>query len=120
MYERIHHVALVVRELEKVRSFYEAVLGFPISPNRPAFDFDGIWYDIGNTELHLIVPKEGIAEDAKTGHFAIRVTNMSGMLERLDRFGISYRSDPDSITGWHQVFVTDPEGNLIELNALTE
>lgn len=118
MYERIHHVALVVRDLKKVRPFYEDVLGFPISPNRPAFDFDGIWYDLGDTELHLIVPREEKEHGSKDGHFAIRVRDMPRMLERLERFGIHYRSDPDSITGWHQVFIHDPEGNLIELNAL--
>ena len=52
----------------------------------------------------------------KDGHFAVRVTNMKKLLERLDHYHWKYDSYPDSITGWHQVFVTDPEGHRIEFN----
>jgi len=122
MYEGLHHVALIIRDLEKAKQFYGEVLGFVVSQDRPDFDFDGIWYHIGTTELHLVVPRgnkagaEQAAISPKEGHFAIRVTNMKELLERFDRYNWKYESYPDSITGWHQVFIADPEGHRIEFN----
>ncbi|MEX1030105.1 MAG: VOC family protein [Paenibacillaceae bacterium] len=56
MYKELQHVALVVQDLEKERHFYEEILGFQVSKDRPDFDFDGIWYHMGSSELHLVVP----------------------------------------------------------------
>ncbi len=116
MYAGLHHVALIVHDLEKARQFYEEILGFKVSDDRPAFDFDGQWYHIGSTELHLVVPREPRPMLKKDGHFAVRVTNMKQLLARLDEHNWQYESYPDSITGWHQVFITDPEGHRIEFN----
>jgi glyoxylase I family protein len=116
MYKGLHHVALVVQDLDKERYFYEEVLGFQVSKDRPDFDFDGIWYHMGSSELHLVVPKVPKAMGQKDGHFAVRVTNMKKLLERLEQFNWKYDSYPDSITGWHQLFVSDPEGHRIEFN----
>jgi glyoxylase I family protein len=117
MYEGLHHVALIVHDLDKAKQFYGEILGFLESQDRPNFDFDGIWYHIGSTELHLVVPRVPKALGQKDGHFAIRVTNMNEVLERLEQYNWKYDSYPESITGWHQVFVIDPEGHRIEFNA---
>ncbi|WP_261130681.1 VOC family protein [Bacillus sp. Marseille-Q3570] len=122
MYKGIHHVSLEVKKLKKARSFYEKVIGFQVSPDRPDFDFDGIWYQIGDTQLHLIV-NEKLDEknkpplDSRVRHFAIRVESIEDILQRLEKAGYSYLNKPTSKTGWHQVFVQDPDGNVIEFNA---
>ena len=43
----------MVRDLEASVRFYEQVLELPRVP-RPAFDFPGAWFALGNQELHLI------------------------------------------------------------------
>lgn len=119
MYEYIHHVALLVRDIERAKHFYGVQLGFAKASDRPAFDFEGAWYDIGPTQIHLIVPKAGHeAELPRTGHFAVRVTDIDALLARLLEQGVAFENYPDSITPWHQVFVTDPDGNRIEFNAV--
>ncbi|MBY6035109.1 VOC family protein [Fictibacillus nanhaiensis] len=123
MYKGIHHVSLLVTDLEKSSDFYEGILGFKQNKKRPQFDFPGVWYDIGNTQLHLIVHPKGKARrnttdiDSRDGHFAVRVEDMKELLKTLDHHGITYVNKPVNKTDWHQVFISDPDGNLIEFNA---
>jgi hypothetical protein len=38
-------------------------------------------------------------------------------MEHLRAHGIECRALPDNPTPWAQIYVTDPDGNVIELNA---
>lgn len=122
MYAGIHHVSLLVTDLKESLYFYEGILGFKQNKKRPQFDFPGVWYDIGDTQLHLIVHAEGKARrntkeiDSRDGHFAVRVTDMDKLLKTLDAHNVPYVNKPTNKTEWHQVFVSDPDGNLIEFN----
>jgi glyoxylase I family protein len=121
--EGIHHISVVVTDLEQSKQFYSEVLGLKESADRPAFDFPGAWYEAGAMQIHLIVhepslTRRGTSEiNTRDGHFALRVRDMEEVLAQLERCGIVYKNKPDSITGWHQVFITDPDGNIIEFNA---
>ncbi|MDR7074106.1 VOC family protein [Fictibacillus barbaricus] len=123
MYEGIHHVSVLVTNLKESLYFYEGILGFKQNKKRPQFDFPGVWYDIGNTQLHLIQYPEGKARrnttqiDSRDGHFAVRVKDMGKLLQILDHHKIPYLNKEINKTEWHQVYVSDPDGNLIEFNA---
>lgn len=121
--EGIHHTAVVVRDLARARAFYGGILGLKESGDRPDFGFPGAWYELGDMQIHLIVHESSLtvrgtaAIDTRDGHFALRVRSMNEVLQRLEQYGVPYRNKPDSITGWHQVFIADPDGNIIEFNA---
>jgi catechol 2,3-dioxygenase-like lactoylglutathione lyase family enzyme len=57
--------------------------------------------------------------DAKDGHLAIRVASYHQALDHLRRHGIEVLARPENLTPWPQIYVTDPDGNVIELNAET-
>ena len=121
-YTGIHHVSLNVTDLARAKAFYEGVLGLAVI-DRPPFDFAGEWYGIGEAgQLHLIVKKE--RHDAagtiatRDGHFAMRVADWTAALEWLRQCGVEHKANPDSVTGFGQIFLRDPDGNLIELNAI--
>ncbi|KHE67370.1 VOC family protein [Halobacillus sp. BBL2006] len=122
MYEGIHHVSLQVTDLERSKKFYGEVLGFQESNARPEFGFPGAWYQIGETQLHLIVHKEGSTLrgtteiDSRDGHFAIRVKDMESFIDRLETQEIQMLNKPHNKTEWHQVYISDPDGNIIEFN----
>jgi glyoxylase I family protein len=121
--EAIHHTAVIVTDLERAKRFYGGVLGLREMP-RPDFGFGGAWYRVGEgQELHLIVYPEALAVrgtttiDGRDGHFALRVRSYTGALEHLRAHGVAVREQPANPTPWAQIYVTDPDGNVIELNA---
>lgn len=119
----LHHVSVAVTDLERAKHFYSEVLGLE-EMERPPFDFAGAWYRLGERQLHLIVQPNGKALrgtteiNSRDGHFAVRVQSYQGALRRLDELGVHYVAKPTNKTPWPQIFVTDPDGNIIELNAL--
>ncbi len=124
-YEGIHHVSLNVTDLAKAEAFYEEVLGLR-RIERPPFDFAGTWYGVGDAgqQLHLIVKRAmpaGTSEIVtRDGHFAMRVADWAATLEWLRQCGIEHKVNAASITGFAQIFLHDPDRNLIELNAVIE
>ena len=117
----LHHVSIVVTDLERAKGFYTGVLGLR-ELERPAFDFPGAWYELGDRQLHLIVHTNsrtlrGTTEiDSRDGHFALRVTDYDATLAHLKAHGIEVRERPVNVTPWSQLYVTDPDGNVVELN----
>jgi glyoxylase I family protein len=119
--ESFHHISLSVTDLERAKRFYGDALGLR-EIARPAFDFPGAWYDLGNAQLHLIVhdaPRSlrGTTNvDSRDGHFALRVSGYAAAVERLRAHGVSFLEKPRNATPWAQIHLTDPDGNGIELN----
>jgi catechol 2,3-dioxygenase-like lactoylglutathione lyase family enzyme len=118
----IHHFSLCVSDLARARHFYGDVLGLRELP-RPPFHFEGAWYEVGDRQLHLIVRPDattmrGITTiDPGDGHVALRVASYRDAVAHLHAHGVACREFPTNVTPWPQVFVADPDGNQIELNA---
>lgn len=118
----LHHAAIIVTDLEIAKSFYRDVLQLQ-EITRPPFNFPGAWYGVGDDQIHLIVYKEALATrgtrtiDTRDAHLALRVASFSETVAHLEEMGVECVARPDSITGWGQIYVSDPDGNVIELNA---
>jgi len=112
---------LIVTDLDRAKNFYGKVLNLNEIP-RPAFDFPGAWYKVGNQQLHLIVhpqaqvlrTKGGI--DTRDGHFALRVKDYMKTVDWLRSHGVEVVLKPNSTAGFAQVYCCDPDGNVIEFN----
>ncbi len=113
-----HHVSLISSDLQKSRRFYEQVLGFEPSIHRPNMPFDGVWYDIGHQQIHLLAvpnpdPVTGRAEHGGMDrHIALHVRDLARVRAALDAEGIGYTL---SRSGRPALFCRDPEGNTFEL-----
>ena len=55
---KLHHVAVVVRDVERSLGFYRDFLGLSSKP-RPAFQVGGAWLDAGRLEVHLVAHPGG-------------------------------------------------------------
>jgi glyoxylase I family protein len=119
--ETLHHVSISVVDLERARRFYQVILGLR-EIDRPPFDFPGAWYAVGDRQLHLIVHpgtrtlRKTTSIDARGSHFALRAQNYPEAVRHLQQHGVDCRARPENLTGWPQLYVTDPDGNVIELN----
>ncbi len=121
-YRMLHHVSLAVTDLDRAKAFYKDVLGLE-EIDRPPFDFPGAWFKIGDEgqQLHLIVHKgETLRKggmDTRDGHFAVRVHSFDETVKWLEKCGVEFVSNRNSTAGFPQIFVLDPDRNIIELNA---
>jgi glyoxylase I family protein len=118
----IHHAAIGVTDLARARQFYADVLGLE-EIARPAFDFDGAWFRAGPQQIHLIVtpaaeaaPRRGTLE-TRGHHLALRVRSYRDTLDHLRALGVPTVDRPRNKTPWPQIYITDPDGNVIELSA---
>ena len=115
---RLHHVSLTVSDLSRARAFYEGILCLSPNPDRPPKTFDGIWYDVGVQQIHLIVvnpetsPTIPHAYGGMDRHIALIVDNLAEIRLSLDEAGVSYMP---SRSGRPVLFCRDPDGNAFEL-----
>ena len=129
--ESLHHVSLPVTDLERSKQFYEKIIGLkPIE--RPPFDFPGAWYQVGESQqLHLIVHSQSTFRsdkdmDTRDIHLAIRVKSYFETREFLHSKGYSPDAgdelmktveSPHARAGFPQIYLLDPDRNVIELNS---
>ena len=121
LFKQIQHVSITVTDVEKARDFYTRTLGFQEVP-RPAFDFPGIWYSLGgDLQLHIILNDELVKPaveretiTARYGHFALWTEDADATAARITELGLPCRDVVSGPTGLRQVFVKDPDGNMVE------
>ncbi len=115
------HTGLIVTNLARSRAFYEGVLGLTPNPNRPDFGFEGVWYDIGQNQVHLMVvpnPYADVVHPEHGGrdiHIAFSVDDVEPVRAELDKAGIPYTM---SKSGRAALFCRDPDGNAFEFSAV--
>lgn len=114
---KIHHVTLVVQNLEEACAFYEAEFGLEALP---AFklDFPAQFYRINDEQqLHLT---EWEDQPSFRGHVCFQVDDFNRVFHRMKQQGRidtspwgKVRKLPD---GAMQMFIRDPFDNLIEIS----
>ena len=113
----LDHFNIRTRKLAETVRFYEEILGLTKGA-RPDFAFPGAWlYSEGKPVGHLVdisptsEPHSGVVH-----HIAFASRDFSGMKQRLESKGFAFRArEVPGGTLW-QIFVSDPNGVMIELN----
>jgi len=108
----VHHVSIMVPDVEAALRFYTDVLGLERRTDRPDLPMGGAWLDAGAQQLHLV---EGEAPPGFGQHFALLVDDLDAAVGELRVRGVEV-SDPRPIGRSLQSFLSDPSGNLIELH----
>lgn len=122
-FSAVSHVSVTVTDLEKAKAFYGGVLGLAAIP-RPAFGFPGVWYALEGERLSLHVtvkdamplrPVDPHRFDTRDPHFALAVPDADETYARLQASGLPFHDFEGTPTGLRQLFVRDPDGNMVEL-----
>ncbi|MBE2316095.1 VOC family protein [Solirubrobacter sp. CPCC 204708] len=126
---RIDHGGLLVSDVRRAVRFYVDALGLPEVPRPSTFDTPGAWLQVGEQQLHLIGETEpGRAKQMTPDydhaevvigygtHLALEVDDLDAALARAAAAGVR---PPGEVfargDGVKRVFLTDPDGHVIEL-----
>jgi catechol 2,3-dioxygenase-like lactoylglutathione lyase family enzyme len=124
----LDHVNIQTLAVADTARFFTDVLELAARPPFPGADTAQVtWmFDADDRPIiHITLPGMTFAEDADrplrpdTGalhHVAFECADHAAMLARLDRMGIAYRRRDIAPIGLQQIFVTEPNGVLLELN----
>ena len=111
------HAAILISNLEKSEHFYTNVLG--LSKLDRILKFPGIWYQVGNFQIHLILAAKIIpdaVDSDKLGrnrHLAFSVADLERAKQKLIAHNCPIQM---SASGRSALFTQDPDGNIIELS----
>jgi glyoxylase I family protein len=132
---KLHHLNLVSTNVPAMDTFYREVLDMHAEPSmaRQRIKDQGYPGDVsfvtdGTTQFHLaerdmqIGFRTGqIVNPVQKGHIAFRTDDIAAFKKRLDEKGIKYSDYGGwAMSGWHQIFFYDPDGNVIEVHQAPE
>ena len=116
----LDHYNVSTRKLGDTVRFYEDILGLVNGP-RPPFDFPGAWlYSEGHPVLHLndisLTDKVQPPTSGVIDHVAFGSRGFEAMRQHLTKKGVQHRINQVPNSRRWQIFLTDPNNVLIELN----
>lgn len=125
------HAGIVANDVDRLAAFYEDVIGLESiatpkaqSPRMMPFR----WLGLGEHELHIVQRDPDIARDLGLSinpslqtHFALLVDDLAALKGRLTESETEWIEwGGVGIRGLNQIFVRDPDGNVVEFEQLDE
>jgi catechol 2,3-dioxygenase-like lactoylglutathione lyase family enzyme len=116
----LDHYNVSTRKLGDTIRFYEEVLGLTNGP-RPPFNFPGAWlYSAGHPVLHLndisSTDRQQPADSGVIDHVAFGSRGFEAIKQHLTGKGVPFRVNQVPNSRRWQIFLTDPNNVMIELN----
>lgn len=114
-----HHVALVTRDLSRLRDFYTETLGLPLVGEFAGHDI--VFLGLGETAIELIQQDDAEGRQGETGwgHLALQASDVDEAHAALTARGIAFHvapmDFPPEAPAIRIAFFRDPDGNEIEL-----
>jgi catechol 2,3-dioxygenase-like lactoylglutathione lyase family enzyme len=114
----LNHVSVVAHDLAESTRFYVEVLGLEEIPT-PNFGYPVQWLAVGGQQLHLFERPE---EPPASAHLAFEVDDFVAVYDRARKLGVLDRTTMGYAVaqlpgGEGQMYLRDPSGNLVELDA---
>lgn len=121
----VHHIAIIVSDIEKAREFYIKKLGFEAIRENYRKERDDWKLDLRvdeHTELEIFAEKNPLKrvnrpEACGLRHLAFRVESVEETVKELDEIGIECEPiRTDTYTGEKMTFFFDPDGLPLEIH----
>ena len=127
----LHHINLSTRDVKKLETFYKDILfldtqsdDLPTLEKKKGYSGDVSFVGDGKVQMHLA--QKDLSVNFKTGHFinpvekghiAYRTDDIEAFKKHLKENNIEFTDWGDiGVSGWHQIFFYDPDGNIIEVH----
>lgn len=109
---KLDHVSVLITDMERSRRFYGDLLGLtPIHKPR-TFNFEVLWFDLGDHHLHCLLKEK--PDTTSPRHFALRVSDVATARRYFKELGMAVQETTE-IPGAERFFIHDPDGNRIEI-----
>ena len=127
----LHHINLSTRDVKELERFYKDILfldtqteDLPTLEKKKGYSGDVSFVGDGKVQMHLA--QKDLSVNFKTGHFinpvekghiAYRTDDIEAFKNHLKENNIEFTDWGDiGVSGWHQIFFYDPDGNIIEVH----
>ena len=127
----LHHINLSTQDVKKLETFYKDILfldtqsdDLPTLEKKKGYSGDVSFVGDGKVQMHLA--QKDLTVNFKTGHFinpvekghiAYRTDDIEAFKKHLKENNIEFTDWGDiGVSGWHQIFFYDPDGNIIEVH----
>ena len=127
----LHHINLSTQDVKKLEAFYKDILfldtqsdDLPTLEKKKGYSGDVSFVGDGKVQMHLA--QKDLSVNFKTGHFinpvekghiAYRTDDIEAFKKHLKENNIEFTDWGDiGVSGWHQIFFYDPDGNIIEVH----
>jgi catechol 2,3-dioxygenase-like lactoylglutathione lyase family enzyme len=109
---QVDHCSVIITDVERSRRFYRDLLGLKEINKPRTFDFVVLWFQLGDTQVHLLLQEK--ADAISPRHFALRVTDVAAARVYFRAAGVPIQ-ETTPIPGADRFFIADPDGNRIEI-----
>ena len=127
----LHHINLSTQNVKKLETFYQDILlldtqsnDLPTLQKKKGYSGDVSFVGDGKVQMHLA--QKDLSVNFKTGHsinpvekghIAYRTDDIEAFKKHLKENNIEFTDWGDiGVSGWHQIFFYDPDGNIIEVH----
>ena len=127
----LHHINLSTRDVKELERFYKDILfldtqteDLPTLEKKKGYSGDVSFVGDGKVQMHLA--QKDLSVNFKTGHFinpvekghiAYRTDDIEAFKKHLEENNVDYTDwGGIGVSGWHQIFFYDPDGNVIEVH----
>ncbi|MGG7618130.1 VOC family protein [Bacillus coreaensis] len=132
---QLHHRNYSTNNIEEMTFFYRDILGLTESKEmnggrilnqydgetRFLVDENGNQVHIATMDLHNGFKTKHYVNPLLTGHVAFRVDDIEAVKKRLVENNVAFSDMGEwSIEGWYQIFLYDPDGNVLELQHIKD
>jgi len=134
MTTRFHHVNICSGNVPALEDFYRKLFDLQDADRgRSQIRTQGYAGDVafltdGHTEMHLATRDLGVAfrtgqslNPLERGHLAFRTDDLTEIKRRLRELNIPFADfGAWAMKGWEQIFLYDPEGNIVEVHQVRD
>lgn len=113
-------IVLESKNLKETLYFYEGILGFKPSEERPQIRVTGVWYDIGSTRICFVVNR-GLGEHRETvissvKDLLLKTTNIERLKKKLAFYQISFveKRRGEEV----RIIIHDPDGYTLQFTSI--
>jgi catechol 2,3-dioxygenase-like lactoylglutathione lyase family enzyme len=117
--QRVQHLSLpfpgTPESLDEARHLHGEILGLDELRRPPTLSGVGLWFAIGDQELHLFSEPAGLAVNAYSHrHPCFQVDDVDALRAHLTAEGVTTRDHDGDIPGRPRFFALDPFDNTLE------